>query len=280
MHSRLMTGITSLPRFGGKITTAQVTVASMLTLLAVCLFDVLVLPLGVAAGVAYGPAVLLALWHPDRRFTFVIAGAASVLTILGFHLSGSAGVLWVVVANRLLALTEIWLIAIGGNWLVLSRRRKEGKKLRAAEHEADMAKAAKLRFLLASSNDIRHHLQTLVLLNAALGRTVESAKGQEMLLAQGDALGHLSDLMNSLLDITDMDTGEVKPTIEDVSVGHIFGVLEEEFRDKAAAKNLVLEIEPADAVVQTDKRLFGKALRSLISMPSATPRRARSRCAA
>jgi signal transduction histidine kinase len=260
-----MNGITRLPRFGGRITSTQVTVASVLTLLAVFLFDILVAPLGVAAGVAYGPAVLLALWHTDRRFTFVIAGIASALTILGFHLSDPSGPIWVLIANRLFALAEIWLIAVIGNWLVLSRHRKEEKKLRAAEHEADMARAAKTRFLLAASNDIRHHLQTLVLLNAALGRTVDNAKGQEMLLAQGDALGHLSDLMNSLLDITDMETGEVTPKIEDVSVAHILRVLDEQFRGKAAAKNLVLEIEPTDAVVQTDRQLFGKALRSLIS---------------
>ena len=194
-----------------------------------------------------------------------LAIVASVLTVVGFLVPEPAGVPWIVVANRVLALSAIWLVVLGTIWLILTRRRSSETSLREARLEADKAKAAKLRFLQTASNDIRHHLQTLVLLNGALVRTVDDPKAQKMLAGQGDALAHLSDLMNSLLDITDIENGEVTPTIEEFELGDILAKLNDEFRDKARAKQIELEIVQAQARVRTDRELLTKMLRSLVS---------------
>jgi signal transduction histidine kinase len=233
--------------------------------LAVFVVDVASLPLGVAAGVAYVPAVLVALRFSRWQQTFKVAGAVSVLTILGFLLSEPAGIPWMVVANRLLALAAIWLTAIGGTWLILTRRESADERLQQAERETDSARRAKKRFLESASNDIRHHLQTLVLINAALGRTTEPAKVREMLGMQGDALRHLSDLMNSLLDITDIEAGAIELNIKDVQLSTILEKLEEEFRSKAEAKNLRLTVDKTTSVVRTDSALLTQVLRSLMS---------------
>lgn len=140
-----------------------------------------------------------------------------------------------------------------------------GDALRAARLEADKARAAKLRFMLSASNDIRHHLQTLVLLNAALVKTVDNPKAQKMFAMQGDAMGHLSDLMNSLLDITDLESGEVEPTVEEVNIGEVLVALDEEFRGNAEAKKLELEIDTSTDVVRSDRTLLTQALRSLLA---------------
>ncbi|MDJ0711277.1 MAG: HAMP domain-containing sensor histidine kinase [Woeseiaceae bacterium] len=249
----------------GPLSTAQITLICAAISIGVFTLDVLGLPLGVAAGVAYVPAVLVALWYPRSGQTFAVAAATSLLTALGFLFSEPAGVPWMVLANRLLALSAIWLTAIGGRWLVETRRRNAEKDLREARREADKARAAKLRFLLTASNDIRHHLQTLVLLNGALIRTVDDPTAQKMFAGQGDALGHLSDLMNSLLDITDIETGEVTPNIVEFELFDVLKMLNEEFRDKAQAKQLELDIKPARALVRTDRHLLTKMLRSLLS---------------
>ena len=192
---------------------------------------------------------------------------ASVLTVTGFLVPEPASIPWIVVVNRVLALSAIWLTVLGAAWLILTRHRSIDMSLRDARREADKAKAAKLRFLLAASNDIRHHLQTLVLLNGALVRTVDDPKAQKMIAGQGDALGHLSDLMNSLLDITEFESGEVTPTIEEFELEEILVKLNEEFRDKARAKQIDLEIvqAPKPALVRTDRALLTKMLRSLVS---------------
>jgi signal transduction histidine kinase len=170
-----------------------------------------------------------------------------------------------VVTNRLLAISVIWLTAIGGNWLILAKRQASDEELKQAERETDSARGAKKRFLEAASNDIRHHLQTLVLINAALGKTTEPQKVRNMLELQGDALGHLSDLMNSLLDITDIEAGEVELDIRDVELNKILENLEEEFKGKAEAKHLELVIDRTTGVVRTDSALLTKVLRSLMS---------------
>lgn len=137
--------------------------------------------------------------------------------------------------------------------------------LEFALREADKARAAKRRFMQTASNDIRHHLQTLVLLNAALVKTVDEPKAQKMFSMQGDAMGHLSDLMNSLLDLTEMESGEVEVHVDDVLVGDVLTDLDHEFRASAQAKALELEIDPSPEVVSTDRNLLTQALRSLLA---------------
>ena len=63
--------------------------------LVVFVIDVASLPLGVAAGVAYVPAVLVALRLPHWQQTFLVAGIVSILTVVGFLMGEPAAVLWV-----------------------------------------------------------------------------------------------------------------------------------------------------------------------------------------
>ncbi|MDH5638393.1 MAG: diguanylate cyclase [Nitrospinota bacterium] len=95
-------------------------------MIAIFLLDIN-LPLGVAAGVPYLAPVLLSLWVPSRRFVIGAALAGSILTIIGFFASPPGGELWVVLANRLLALFAIWLTA--ALILVSKKWEKEAEKL-------------------------------------------------------------------------------------------------------------------------------------------------------
>ncbi len=75
-------------------------------------FDFL-MPLGVAAAVPYVLLVLLSLWMPWRKAAWLLAGAATGLTMLGYAVSArSADPAWVVLTNRLLALAAIWITAV------------------------------------------------------------------------------------------------------------------------------------------------------------------------
>lgn len=77
---------------------------------AVFILDLLT-PLGVAVGVLYAALVLLSLWSPWPRLPLMVALGCTMLTILGFFLSASSGILWMAIANRGLALLSIWIIA-------------------------------------------------------------------------------------------------------------------------------------------------------------------------
>ena len=82
---------------------------------------------------------------------------------------------------------------------------------------------------------------------------------------QGDALGHLGDMMNSLLDIREIESGEIKPSFEIVYIQNIFDDLYDEYAPHAQAKNLELEVDATSEVVRTDSALLTQALRRLVS---------------
>ncbi len=227
--------------------------------------DMTSVPLGIAAGVAYVGVVLIALWFPKWQHTMIVAGAVSVLTIIGCFMSDPAGIPWMVVANRLLALFAIWLTAIGGSWLVLTRRKKSDAEIRKVEMEADHARNAKSRFLKTAGNDMRHYLQTLSLLNGALRKTVPQGKAQEMLAKQGDALAELSDLLNSLREISEFESGEVELQIGETQIREIFQQLQTEFAHQAQARDLQLYFDSQDEVALSDGVLLKRIIRILVS---------------
>ena len=161
--------------------------------------------------------------------------------------------------------SAIWLTAIGGSWLVLTKRKKSEGALQQLKQEADRARNAKSRFLETVSNDMRHYLQTLSLLNGALQKTVTQEKAQEMFAMQGDALAKLSDLLNSLLEISEFEAGEVEVKIADTPIQGIFQQLQDEFEYQAQAKDLQLEFDSQSEVARSDSTLLTRIIRILVS---------------
>jgi protein-histidine pros-kinase len=106
-----------------------------------------------------------------------------------------------------------------------------------ARNEAERANRAKSAFLAAASHDLRQPLQTLSLLNAALGRIAEPrSRVADIASGQAQAARSMSELLSSLLDISKLEAGAVKPDIEDCSVQRIFEWLQGRFSDQAEAK--------------------------------------------
>jgi len=260
-----MTIFTDLFKFSGNRSNVQIALTCTALAVGIFMVDIASLPLGVAAGVAYVAVVVIALWLPKWQHSLIAAGGVSLLTVLGYLLSEPAGIPWMVVANRLLALSAIWLTAIGGSWLVFTRRKNSEEALQKVEEEADRARNAKTRFLDTASNEVRQHLQTLSLLNGALQKTVTQPKAQQMFTLQGDALVQLSDLLNALLEISEFESGEVEPKITEVSIQEIFGQLQDEFEYQAQAKSLHLEFDSQSEVALSDSTLLTGILRVLVS---------------
>jgi len=66
------------------------------------------LPLGIAGGVPYAAAVLVAIKMGDKKLVIIVTVICTLLTALGFFLSPSGGELWKVLSNRFLAVLVIW----------------------------------------------------------------------------------------------------------------------------------------------------------------------------
>ena len=78
------------------------------------IFD-LITPLGVAGGAAYIALVFIGFWAPWWYYIFLMAGLASLLTVLGYFISPPGAMLWVGLADRGLTLLAIWVVAIFGS---------------------------------------------------------------------------------------------------------------------------------------------------------------------
>ena len=72
----------------------------------------LLTPMGVAIPMLYAGLVLLGLWSSHPSFAFVAASIATILCILGAIITPPGGVVWMGLANRLMALTIIWTTAV------------------------------------------------------------------------------------------------------------------------------------------------------------------------
>jgi two-component system CheB/CheR fusion protein len=146
----------------------------------------------------------------------------------------------------------------------ITRRRKAATALEEAKAEAEAANLAKSRFLAAASHDLRQPLQTLALLHGLLAKAVVGDKAIELVKRQDDTLGAMSGMLDTLLDLNQIEAGIVVAQLQDCQIGSLLGRLCEEFSYHAQAKGLGLSAMPCSAMIRTDPRLLEQMLRNLV----------------
>lgn len=147
----------------------------------------------------------------------------------------------------------------------VTERKKLEDDIIAARHEAERANKANSAFLAAASHDLRQPVQALSLLSGALRRTVTDAKALEMIEIQNKSLSAMTNLLNSLLDISRLDAGAVSPNFEEFPISLIVDRLSGEFARQASQKGLAFEAVPSAAVVRSDSNLLSEILQNLVS---------------
>jgi PAS domain S-box-containing protein len=135
----------------------------------------------------------------------------------------------------------------------------------AASSAAQRANQNKSRFLAAASHDMRQPLQTLALLNGTLRRVAHDPEVATAVAQQELVIGAMSRLMNTLLDISKLESGAIKPEPADFTVASLFEELRREFASTAATKGLALQVEPCVDSVHSDPSLVEQVLRNLVS---------------
>jgi PAS domain S-box-containing protein len=139
------------------------------------------------------------------------------------------------------------------------------KALETSKREAERANAAKSRFLVTASHDLRQPLQTLLLLNSSLAKTAADPRQAQMLEMQTEALKGMSKLLNALLDIGKLESGTVEPNIVDVAIGDVFRSIEAEFAVQARAKGLELAVADCSLAVRADADLLSQLLQNVVA---------------
>jgi two-component system CheB/CheR fusion protein len=109
----------------------------------------------------------------------------------------------------------------------VTERRRAADALSVAKRQAELASIAKSRFLAAARHDLRQPLQTLILLQGLLAKKVVGEKAQKLVKGIYEALGAMTGMLNSLLDINQIEVGSVKPEKADFPMNDLFDRLRE-----------------------------------------------------
>lgn len=134
-----------------------------------------------------------------------------------------------------------------------------------AHVEADRANLVKSRFLATASHDLRQPVQTLAFLNGILRRTVTDPETLDAISQQEQAIGVMSRLLNSLLDISKLESGGVKPERSDFAVAAVFDGLHRDFARFAQSKGIALQIEECVHWAHSDSSLVEQILRNILA---------------
>ena len=146
---------------------------------------------------------------------------------------------------------------------VTERKRME-QEIIEARRQAERANKANSAFLAAASHDLRQPVQALSLLNGALRRTVKDERALEMIQSQEHSLTAMTNLLNSLLDISRLDAGKVIPEVEDFPIKRLIDRLGPEFSRQAQHKGLVFKAHACDATVRSDPNLLSEIINNLV----------------
>lgn len=147
---------------------------------------------------------------------------------------------------------------------VTSRKEME-QALIDARQAAERANKANSAFLAAASHDLRQPVQALSLLNGALRRTVKGSLALEMVAGQQHSLDAMTNLLNSLLDISRLDAGAVEPEFEDFPIQRLVDRLSAEFSRQAKQKSLSFAADTCNSLVRSDPNLLAEIIQNFVS---------------
>jgi signal transduction histidine kinase len=135
----------------------------------------------------------------------------------------------------------------------------------ALRRDAEHANAAKTRFLAAASHDLRQPIHALGLLLATLADRVKDAGSAPVLKQLDGAVDAIDSMLNSLLDISKLDAGVVRPDIGPVELGALLERLNGEHQPIARVTGNELRMRPTSVVVLSDATMLQRILANLIS---------------
>lgn len=147
----------------------------------------------------------------------------------------------------------------------VSERRQALQVQEAAKRQAQQANMAKSRFLAAASHDLRQPLQSLVLLQGILAKTVEGEEAKNLVARLDVTLSTMSSMLNAILDINQIEAGTVQPEIVCFPISDLLERLKGEFAYHAQARGLSLRMVSSGLSVCTDATLLEQMIRNLLS---------------
>ncbi len=147
----------------------------------------------------------------------------------------------------------------------LQRLEQSNRELTQARDLAEQANLSKTRFLAAASHDVMQPLNAASLLMSSLTELQVSSKGRRLAHQVESSLETIDELLRSLLDISRLDAGVVKPKLDTVPVHELFESLRSDFEPIAKARNIDFRVRSSALQVVSDRSMLRRILQNLIS---------------
>lgn len=147
----------------------------------------------------------------------------------------------------------------------ITERKAAKSRLEEATKVAEMANLAKSRFLAAASHDLRQPLQTLALVQGLLAKEVQSESAKKLVKLMDQTSDSMSSMLNTLLDINQIDAGIIRPEIVRFPVNDILERVRDEFSYLAQAQGLIFRVVPCGLVLQSDPNMLEQMIRNLLA---------------
>jgi len=147
----------------------------------------------------------------------------------------------------------------------VTERLRVSEALEEARRTAEQANLGKSRFLAAASHDLRQPLQTLSLVRGILAKRIKDETGTRLIAKLEETLGAMSGMLNTLLDINQLEAGIVHPEVIEFPIGTVLDRLKTEFAYHVTTKQLQWRVVANSLAVRSDPRLLEQMLRNLLA---------------
>lgn len=221
-----------------------------------------VTPLGVADAFSYVVAVTACLWIRNPRIVLYVGAAGTLLLASGLLLAHLGEILDSPTAdlNRLVGAISLWIVTALVWWNV-----RADAAVRRSRDLARQASDAKSRFLAVASHDLRQPLQAAGMLTGTLSRIAVDSRILAIAEQQQRALSSAASLLNTLLDLSKLESGMLEPTIDAVNLPALLARLEEELAEEAERSGVQLSFEPASVQLRSDAQWLREILQNLLT---------------
>ena len=147
----------------------------------------------------------------------------------------------------------------------ITERRRAAEALGVAKREAEQANLGKSRFLAAASHDLRQPLQTLSFLQGILAKSVTDERVLRLVDRLDETVKAMSGMLDTLLDINQLEAGIVRREITDFPVNTVLDELRGQFAHQERAARLELRVVPSSLGIRSDPRLLTQMIGNLVS---------------
>ena len=137
--------------------------------------------------------------------------------------------------------------------------------LERANAAAEEANIGKTRFIAAAGHDILQPLNAARLYASAISERANPDRQSELARDLGTALDSVEDIFRAVLELSQLDSGQLKPNIQAFRIQDILDRLRVEFEPQARQKSLELIIVPCSLSVRSDPHLLGRLVQNLVS---------------